>query len=81
MGATIRLDNNYWQSSSLPIRTDLSSTPGVISGLSSNIFNSSGANRITSGASTWVPDYAYQSAVIAAADVPSKVAAGAGATL
>lgn len=81
MGATIRLDNNYWQGSSLPIRTDLSSTPGVISGLSSNIFSSSGANRITSSASNWVPSYAYQSAVIAAANVPSAVSAGAGATL
>lgn len=81
IGATIRLDNNYWQSSSLPIRTDLSASPGVISGLSTNTFVSSGANRITSGASTWVPTYTYQSAVIATADVPSKIPAGAGATL
>lgn len=81
MGATIRLDNNYWQSSSLPIRTDLSSTPGRISGLTTNVFSSCGANRITSSASTWVPDYEYRSALIAVADVPSKIAVGAGATL
>lgn len=81
MGAIIRLDNNYWQSSSLPIRTDLSSTPGRISGLTTNIFNSSGANRITSSASTWVPTYEYKSALIAVTDVPSKVTNGAGATL
>ncbi|WP_316839641.1 pectate lyase [Pedobacter gandavensis] len=81
MGATIRLENNYWKSSNLPIRTDLSSIPGVISGLSTNIFEGSGANRITSSASSWEPTYTYKSSVIAAANVPSVVAAGAGATL
>ncbi|MCX2449922.1 pectate lyase [Pedobacter sp. PLR] len=81
MGATIRLENNYFKGSSLPVRTDLSSTPGVISGLSSNIFEASGANRITSSASTWEPTYTYKTAVIAAANVPSVVSAGAGATL
>lgn len=81
MGATIRLDNNYWKGSNLPIRTDLSSTPGVISGLSSNIFEGSGANRITSAASSWEPTYTYKSSVIATSTVPSVVTAGAGATL
>lgn len=81
MGATIRLDNNYWQGSSLPVRTDLSSTPGSISGLATNVFNSSKANRITSAASSWVPTYEYKSALIAAAEVPSKITSGAGATL
>lgn len=81
MGANIRLDNNYFKGSSLPIRTDLSSSPGFISGLNTNVFEGTGKNRITSSASSWAPTYNYKSSLIAAADVPAKVKSGAGAIL
>jgi pectate lyase len=81
MGANIRLDNNYFKGSNLPIRTDLSSTPGLISGLNTNVFDGTGKNRITSSTANWSPSYSYKSSVIAAADVPTKVKAGAGAIL
>ncbi|MBB2148458.1 pectate lyase family protein [Pedobacter gandavensis] len=81
MGATVRVENNYFKNSSLPIRTEISPVAGVISGLSTNIFESSGSNKITSAASNWVPTYEYKSALDAAANVPAILAKGAGATL
>lgn len=81
MGAKVRVENNYFKGSSLPIRTEISPVAGVISALSTNIFESSGSNKITSAPSTWAPTYEYKSALNAAADVPAVLTKGAGATL
>lgn len=81
MGAIVRVENNYFKNSSLPIRTEISPVAGTISGLNTNIFESSGSNKITSAPSSWVPTYSYQSTLNAAADVPTIVTKGAGATL
>ncbi|WP_316748983.1 pectate lyase [Pedobacter gandavensis] len=81
MGATVRVENNYFKNSSLPIRTEISPVAGFISGLNTNIFEASGANKITTAASSWIPTYAYTSVLNKAADVPALVTKGAGATL
>lgn len=81
MGATVRVENNYFKGSSLPIRTEISPVAGVISGLSTNIFENSGSNKITTAPSTWVPTYEYKSALDAAANVPAILTKSAGATL
>lgn len=80
-GATVRTDNNYIENVSTALRTDISSSTGYFSGTSTNIFKNSGASRITTAESTWVPTYEYKSSLIPAADVPAKIIAGAGATL
>lgn len=81
MGAVLRVENNYFKNTSLPIRTDLSSIPGVISGLNTNIFDNCGKNMITTAPSSWVPTYNYKTALNTAANVPSVVSQGSGATL
>lgn len=81
MGAIVRVENSYFKNTSLPIRTDLSNVPGVISGESTNIFENSGKNRITTAPSSWVPTYEYKSVLSAVTNVPSVVMKGAGATL
>ncbi|MOA26095.1 Pectate trisaccharide-lyase precursor [compost metagenome] len=81
MGAVLRVENNYFKNTSLPIRTDLSSIPGVISGLNTNIFDNCGKNMITTAPSSWVPTYDYKTVLNTAANVPSVVSQGSGATL
>ncbi|MEJ6981353.1 right-handed parallel beta-helix repeat-containing protein [Pedobacter sp. P351] len=78
MDATVRTDNNYFEGTGVPIRTDFNAKPGYVSGANTNIFNG-GTPRITTAASNWVPSYEYQSVLIPAANVPSVVASGAGA--
>lgn len=78
MNATVRTDNNYFENQNTPIKTDYNAKPGVVSGANTNIYKNSGANKITTAASTWLPDYEYKSALIAAQDVPSVVKNGAG---
>ena len=80
MGAVVRTDNNYYESVSAPIRTDIGAKPGYVSGSSTNKFVSSGSNKITTSASSWTPAsiYSYSSAVIPVDQVPSVVMAGAG---
>lgn len=81
MGAIVRVENSYFKNTSLPIRTDLSNVPGVISGLNTNTFDNCGQNKITTAASSWVPTYEYKSVLSTVANVPSIVMKGAGATL
>ncbi|WP_432709908.1 pectate lyase family protein [Pedobacter sp.] len=81
MGATVRTDNNYFENQNAPIRTTYNAKPGFVSGANTNIYKNSGANKISTSASTWVPSYEYKSALISAAQVPAVVTAGAGATL
>ncbi|WP_256010068.1 pectate lyase family protein [Desertivirga xinjiangensis] len=78
MGGTVRTDNNYFEGTNAPLKTDVGGTAGYVSGASTNIFKSCGANRITSSSSTWLPPYSYTSEVIAAANVPSVVMNGVG---
>lgn len=81
MGATVRTDNNYFENQAIPIFTEYNAKPGYVSGAETNIYANSKANRISTAASTWVPAYEYKSQLIAAANVPAVVSAGAGATL
>src|SRR5690606_31615934 len=81
MGATVRTDNNYFENQNAPIRTTYNAKPGFISGASTNIYKNSGANILSTSASTWVPTYEYKSELLPAAQVPAVVTAGAGATL
>lgn len=81
MGATVRTDNNYFENQAIPIYTDYNAKPGYVSGAATNVYANSKANRISTAASTWVPAYEYKSVLIAAANVPAVVSAGAGATL
>ncbi|MBG6234380.1 pectate lyase [Pedobacter sp. CAN_A7] len=81
MGATVRTDNNFFENQSAPIRTTYNAKPGFVSGASTNIYKNSGANIISTSASTWVPTYEYKSELIPADQVPAVVTASAGATL
>ncbi|WP_316814817.1 pectate lyase [Pedobacter nyackensis] len=81
MGATVRVDNNYFKNTKLPIRTELSPQAGVISGLNTNVFDNCGKNIITTAASSWVPTYDYKTGFNSAANVPGVVTKGSGATL
>lgn len=76
--ATVRTDNNYFENQNNPIRTDFNLRPGFVSGANTNIYKNSGANKITTAESNWVPSYEYKSVLIAAQDVPSIVSSGAG---
>lgn len=78
MDATVRTDNNYFEGQKYPIYTNYNAKPGVVSGASTNIYQNSGANVISTKESFWVPDYEYKSVLIPAADVPSVVKNGAG---
>jgi pectate lyase len=81
MGATVRVDNNYFENQHIGLFTQYNAKPGYISGASTNIFKNCGADMVSTPASTWVPAYEYKSALIPAANVPAVVTAGAGATL
>jgi pectate lyase len=81
MGATVRTDNNYFENQKVPIFTDYNARPGYVSGAATNYYKGSGANKISTSASTWVPAYEYKSALIAVANVPSTIVNGAGAIL
>ncbi|HEY0900050.1 MAG TPA: pectate lyase, partial [Sphingobacteriaceae bacterium] len=61
-----------------PIAT-IGTVYGFVGGEKTNIFNNCAPNKIRTSASTWKPTYSYQSALIAAANVPAAVKAGAGA--
>ncbi|WP_207425886.1 polysaccharide lyase family 1 protein [Pedobacter sp. SYSU D00535] len=78
-GGTVRMDNNYFANSNRPITTTYKGYPaGYISGANTNIYSGSGSNNITTSASTWLPPYEYKSVLVAAANVPQVVSAGAG---
>jgi len=75
---TVRTDNNYYESQNIPIYTDFNTSPGVISGISTNVYINSGANQITSVVSNWLPPYQYSTALIPATEVRSVVPGQAG---
>jgi pectate lyase len=78
-GGTVRTDNEYFSGCHKPITTNLDGDPpGYFSGVNTNIYKNCGANDITTAISTWVPSYAYQNALNAAADVPALVTQGTG---
>ncbi|MET1054846.1 MAG: pectate lyase [Pedobacter sp.] len=81
MDAVVRTDNNYFEGQHFPIYSEFNSKPGFVSGANTNIYVSSGANKVSTAASSWVPDYEYKSVLIPAADVPAMVTANAGAIL
>ena len=78
MDATVRVENNYFENQSVPIRTTFNLRPGFVSGASTNFYKNCGANQISTSASNWIPPYEYQSVLLAAADVPAKVLSSAG---
>lgn len=78
MEATVYAENNFFENISAPIVT-IGTKLGFVGGESTNIYKNSGKNKIQTPASKWVPTYTYKSALIAAADVPAAVMAGAGA--
>lgn len=78
-GGIVRTDNEYFSGGHKPLSTNLAGDPpGYFSGVNTNIYSNCGANDITTPISTWVPSYAYTSALDAAANVPDKVQAGSG---
>lgn len=81
-GGNVRTDNEYFENCVKPISTNLAGDPpGYISGSETNLYVKSGKNDITTPLANWTPTYEYKSALNAAADVPSIVTKGAGATL
>ncbi|MGV3705486.1 MAG: pectate lyase family protein [Arcticibacter sp.] len=78
----VRTDNNYFLNCHTPIDTNLGhDDPGYVSNASSNRYDNSGRNDITTREVDWTPPYSYRSALIPADEVPDVVTAGAGATL
>ncbi len=75
---TVRTDNNYFKNQNIPIFTNFNNSTGSVSGVSTNLYITSGANQITSPPSSWLPPYEYASALIAASEVPEKVLNQAG---
>jgi len=78
INGTVRTDNNLFESQNIPIYTDFNTSPGVISGASTNLYINSGANQITSAPSNWLPPYHYSSSLIPASEVRSVVPGQAG---
>ena len=78
INGTVRTDNNLFENQNIPIYTDFNSSPGIISGASTNLYINSGANQITSNASNWLPPYQYSSSLIPASEVRSVVPGHAG---
>jgi len=78
----VRTDNNYFYNCKTPIDTNLGSdAPGYVSGVSTNYYENSGKNDITTKEINWLPPYEYRSALIAAENVPAVVTQGAGPRL
>lgn len=78
-GGIVRTDNEYFQNCNLPLTTQVADSPaGYIGGISTNIYEKSGRNNITTPESKWLPEYEYKSFLHPAADVPSIVTKGAG---
>jgi len=78
LNGTVRTDNNLFESQNIPIYTDFNTSPGLISGASTNLYINSGANQITSAASNWLPPYLYSSSLIPASEVHSVIPGQAG---
>ena len=78
-GAIVRTDNEYFFNCKTPLATKVAETDdGYFSGISTNIYDKSGSNKITTSESKWIPTYEYKSYLHSAAQVPSVVKNGAG---
>ena len=78
----VRTDNNYFYNCKTPIDTKLGGdAPGYVSGVSTNYYENSGKNDITTREVDWLPPYEYRSALISAENVPGVVTQGAGPRL
>jgi len=78
----VRTDNNYFSNCPSPIRTNLGGdAAGYVSGSSTNFYEKSGKNDITTSEKSWSAPYEYKSALLSAQNVPAAVTAGAGAIL
>lgn len=77
-GATVCVEGNYFENIPNPIKTDIDSLQGFVSGNGGNHYRNSGAARITQ-VSTFKPEYAYS--VVDAMTLPSLIRTEAGATL
>ena len=78
-GGIVRTDNEYFKNCKVPLSSKVAKDPeGYFSGVNTNIYDKSGANKITTPISNWVPEYEYKSYLHAAADVPTIVSNGAG---
>ena len=61
-GGIVRTDNEYFMNCRVPLSSKVANDPeGYFSGVNTNIYEKSGANRITTALSNWVPEYEYQS--------------------
>jgi pectate lyase len=78
INATVRTDNNAFESQNIPIYTDFNRSPGVVSGASTNLYINSGTNQITSATSSWLPPYQYSNILTSAAEIRSVVPKMAG---
>lgn len=76
-GAVMRVEHNFFRRISHPIRTEIDSDPGFVSGASTNVYEDCGEPSITT-TSTWAPPYAYDTAITPAEDVPAVVTSGVG---
>lgn len=82
MDGIVRTDNNYFYNCYTPIDTKLGGdAPGYLSGVSTNYYDKSGKNDITTKEVDWLPPYEYRSALIPAENVPAVVTQGAGPRL
>ncbi|MCX2574308.1 pectate lyase family protein [Pedobacter sandarakinus] len=78
-GGIVRTDNEYFSNCAMPLVSKINTDPeGYFSGVTTNIYDKSGSNAITTAISNWVPEYSYSAYLNDAASVPSIVMNGAG---
>jgi len=78
----VRTDNNYFSNCPTPIDTNLGGdAAGYISGSSTNFYEKSEKNDITTSEKSWNAPYEYKSVLLSAQSVPAAVTAGAGPVL
>ena len=74
----VMVENNYFESVSNPIRTEIDSNVGYVSKVSTNYFKTSGAPKVTTADPGMTVPYSYAAYLTPAADVAAAVLAGAG---
>lgn len=79
MEAMVRTDNNYFENTVNPIKTDFNTKSGYISGSNSNFYKNSRKNIINTSVDPWKPSYPYTSQLLPANKVPVEVGHSAGA--
>lgn len=82
MDGIVRTDNNYFYNCHTPIDTKLGEdAPGYLSGISTNIYENSGKNDISTKEVDWLPPYEYRSVLMSAESVPAEITQRAGPRL